>query len=79
MKTSEDVIILPNLGAAEFFGVDSKPDTLIVQLSLGDGHGVAFCTTAEQLRDIGVLFVAHAKQKMDEADADAAAPAPSFN
>ena len=65
MPESEKVLI-PNFGKAEFLGVVSDSDIVIVRLYVGDGDVIEFCTTPNELKEIGALFYAHGKMKLGE-------------
>lgn len=63
-------IAIPNFAEPSFYGVVSKPDTVIVELRLANGEAVAFCITPAALKEFGLTCYAQAKLCLGEIESD---------
>ena len=59
-------VAIPTFGRAEFYGVESMPELVIVRLFVGDGEIAEFAASPTELRELGLRFYVHAKQAMGE-------------
>lgn len=75
MTTTNKTIAIPNFAEPKFYGVDSAPNTMIVELSLANGSSFAFCITPAALKDFAARCFAQAALHLGDGESDDALPA----
>lgn len=70
MTTINTTVAIPNFHEPRFFGVKTKPDTMIVEIRLETGDAMVFCITPGALKEFAQRCFLQAALHLGEITSD---------